>query len=969
MSDALAVSLDTALRKGSGSYSEAPRRVFLGAKPGRDPLKRGGLWSERLLEARSKISEREYLDKQILALSSGDANLVDFLALSQDLPVEFPMAGELPGEVSFPISTTQAVANEGGLIGGQGGVQQLNTNTGNLQREHVLSAWGLNGDQRVVFALTHNSKSNLDTEVGKGWLHSYSGRISFDAAIPGVFQQGDIAIVRMGDGLEIPFTYATGVHTHPTHQNGAWSFGSATGGHWQAAGIFKGMHLVPSTVTPGTFVLIDARIRESLRVYRYNLDHYLVADEDERGNRVTVTRNAQNIPTQVSDGLGRSLTFTLSNGRITQVTDPTGKIHKFTYDGAGNLVSIEYPSLGGTVHTRTFTYNANSDILSETDRRGKVWSWTYDHTGSVTSSRNPLNATTSIQYTNSSVVSTSPMGRAVTHNYSVGRIASIVDQAGFSEAFAYNASGLLTTYTDKRGGVWTRTYDANLNRVASATDPLGRTTSFQYGSSTGFPVSVTGPNGDVASATTNQFGDYLTLTGPGNRLLSTMTYDVKGNMTSETDALGRTTSLQYDAYGNLTRVTRPDQTFVQAQFDLMGHPTQAVDAAGGITTLSLDAWYRPWKATFADGTSSQIQHNAEGNVVSAVDELGRSGSIQYDDAGRLISITNALGQVHSYFYDGDGHLIRVRNARGKERLMEVSPRGETTKITLPDGSQETWTYNANGEEASYTNALGQTVINQIDAVGRLIKRDLPTGVDPAFTYDSADRIVSMQDATGTSTWVYNAQGDVQRLSTPQGILDYAYNTVGQKTLMTEVSIGSTSYGYDAFGRPSTEIGPFGDSQSYVYDSAGRISRKNLSNGTYETYSYDQRGRPVGQSLKNSSGQTLVDHLYTLDSAGQVISEVRNGVTTSYSYDLAGQLLSESKSTGYSALYTYDPVGNRLTRSVNGTVETYAYDDGDKLLSVAGGADPRTFTYDAAGRTTSVVRASGTTSYNSMSRDN
>jgi len=47
--------------------------------------------------------------------------------------------------------------------------------------------------------------------------------------------------------------------------------------------------------------------------------------------------------------------------------------------------------------------------------------------------------------------------------------------------------------------------------------------------------------------------------------------------------------------------------------------------------------------------------------------------------------------------------------------------------------------------------------------------------------------------------------------------------------------------------------------------------------------------------------------------------------------------------------------------VNGVAEAYAYDNGDKLLSVSvGGSAVKTYGYDLAGRTTSVVSSTGTT---------
>jgi YD repeat-containing protein len=79
-----------------------------------------------------------------------------------------------------------------------------------------------------------------------------------------------------------------------------------------------------------------------------------------------------------------------------------------------------------------------------------------------------------------------------------------------------------------------------------------------------------------------------------------------------------------------------------------------------------------------------------------------------------------------------------------------------------------------------------------------------------------------------------------------------------------------------------------------------------------------------------------------------VSHTVDGETTSYGYDAASQLTSETR-PGYSAGYTFDGNGNRLSKTVNGATEFYSYDDGDKLLS----AGNKTYQYDGAGRTTQV----------------
>ncbi|MBL8065294.1 MAG: hypothetical protein JNM34_05490 [Chthonomonadaceae bacterium] len=102
----------------------------------------------------------------------------------------------------------------------------------------------------------------------------------------------------------------------------------------------------------------------------------------------------------------------------------------------------------------------------------------------------------------------------------------------------------------------------------------------------------------------------------------------------------------------------------------------------------------------------------------------------------------------------------------------------------------------------------------------------------------------------------------------------------------------------------------------------------------------------------SSNSVLRSQSYAYRADGRISSHTVDSVATTYDCDEEGQLLSETKGLVVSS-YTYDGNYNRLTKAVTGQpTETYTYDDADRLLSVASSAGTKGFTYDNDGRCTS-----------------
>ena len=113
--------------------------------------------------------------------------------------------------------------------------------------------------------------------------------------------------------------------------------------------------------------------------------------------------------------------------------------------------------------------------------------------------------------------------------------------------------------------------------------------------------------------------------------------------------------------------------------------------------------------------------------------------------------------------------------------------------------------------------------------------------------------------------------------------------------MVESGLGTTQTVYDTSGRYSNTINRHGESTVLTYDSLGRAYRKYLNNGLYEEFSYDASNRLTAVNVWNpSNGINVRSESYAYNLANQMTSKTVGGVTTNYTYDLAGQLASEAR---------------------------------------------------------------------------
>jgi len=144
--------------------------------------------------------------------------------------------------------------------------------------------------------------------------------------------------------------------------------------------------------------------------------------------------------------------------------------------------------------------------------------------------------------------------------------------------------------------------------------------------------------------------------------------------------------------------------------------------------------------------------------------------------------------------------------------------------------------------------------------------------------------------------------------------------------------------------------------NFVYDSNGNITGINN-----ETYTYDGLNRLLTAS-QPSHNYTVA---YQYDAVGNRISQVENGISTTYGYNAVNELTSSTGTT-----YTYDRRGNLVQKVVGADTWIYTYDPANRLREVKKNSTILgTYFYDANGIRAKKVEGGQTTHYLALGHKN
>jgi RHS repeat-associated protein len=342
----------------------------------------------------------------------------------------------------------------------------------------------------------------------------------------------------------------------------------------------------------------------------------------------------------------------------------------------------------------------------------------------------------------------------------------------------------------------------------------------------------------------------------------------------------------------------------------------------GTTTPPAYAIGRLISVANGNSTTNIDAYDALGRVVTSRQTTGTAPpyvfGYSYNTGGLLVQETYPSLRSVKYSYDNGGHVRSVQgNAPGSSTVIPYAgstttpityaPHGALLRMARGDGLVEAWTYNSRlqpgsisvGSAGSPTSVLGLSLYYCASKVqfcnannGNLQTETLGLlGVDQGFTYDPANRLLTANEASG-STWSQTYGYDVfgnRWVVTPGSYLpNSSFTPTGTATSSgnftsptNQLALNGSTYD---FAGNQTAIGGY----AFQYDAENRQIEANLSNGANPVssngYSYDGEGRRV-QKITCPAGTSLCTPAVT------------GATVTNYVYDAFGNLAAEYALSG------------------------------------------------------------------------
>jgi RHS repeat-associated protein len=751
--------------------------------------------------------------------------------------------------------------------------------------------------------------------------------------------------------------------------------------------------------TEDTFV----RTPRPLYKFDYSGNGHLAAVTDVDGNVTTIQRDgfgnlmgilapSGQVTSLLLDAEGYIGTFTNASNEATSFTydagglmqtksDPRGFVTNFTYDAVGRLTkdADPAPDTGYLTYQRTDT--ATGWLVDETTKLNRVKSYLVEQLPNGDRKREitqPSGVKVSVVYSaDGTQTVTMPDGTIVTQALSpdprFGMLSPIVSTtrrtpSGLTRVESSSRTAVLsdpldllslTSHTEQRvlnGRVYTNFFDAS-TRSFTTTSPSLRQA-----------VATLNANAHLESSRVADFlptqlaydaQGRLTSSQEGTRL-TTLAYDSSsGYLKTLTDALLQASEFVTDGNGRTTQVTYPDQSVLAIGLDPNGNvtsitPPGSAAHAFAYTPVNLLQSYTPPVVSSTGTLSTTYVYDADRGLSSTTTPDSLVAQRVYDAAGRLEAVALPTGNITYTYSPTTGKVSSIGGPYGE--TLSFGYDGELTTSNAwsgPIAGSVNWTYDSDfrvsGEQVNsltstpfgYDNdslltSVGSLVISRDPTNGLVVGTAIST-VNDSYTYD-------MHGALAT----YAARVNTTELYGQSITARDALNRIENVTETVQGTATTFGYSYDSRGRLTDVIKDGTNVSHYDYDANGnRIAGPSSA----VTATYDAQDR-----LLTSGGRT-----YSYGANGELNTKVETGQTTTYTYDVVGNLTAVVLPGPLAIQYIADGSGRRVGKARNGTLmQGFLYSD---QLRIAAELDATngvvsTFSYGTKGNAPDFMQKGG-----------
>ncbi len=401
-----------------------------------------------------------------------------------------------------------------------------------------------------------------------------------------------------------------------------------------------------------------------------------------------------------------------------------------------------------------------------------------------------------------------------------------------------------------------------------------------------------------------------------------------------TDPMGNQAFQDYDANGSVVHTEFQGElqdALIRAGIVRLSEASFTFDALDRLIGRAVSHFNPATQAPIGDGQSvTAWQWSGTSQIVRITDDNAHARDYQFDTANRLSLSTDAAGNTVAYAYDANSRIV---STTGTEQRSIGPPAQQFVVLYGYDalhrlqsatdsvGNQRPRSYDSRNTVVLDIDALGRESRSAYDGIDRPLRTVIDmngtgaSAADPADivlsqSWDDSHRLVARSDDNGNQT-------------------SYIYDGLNRRIAEQRADGTSCTWSYDANDNRISLTDANGSTETATYDLLDRATNRTISVGpdvsaetTFRAYGYDGLGRLI----RAQDDDSLVTR--TWDSLDNVLSEVQNGRTVSYTWDGVGNQTS----------ITY-PSATLITRQYDALDRVSRIDEPPFLVATYGHAGP------------------------------